>query len=227
MKKYTQASVSMRTNTTILAVLALLVSVGIGTHVYAYNTIDSQLDLGKKNSDVTNLQTFFRDNSTIYPEGLVTGYFGNLTRSSVIRFQAQNGIAQAGRVGPATRDRINTLINSGGWTTSDASGPAIYSVTQSSNNNSITLGWNTDEIAIARVFYGTNPIMMNEGDINSVGFGSTNGFVANNNGLARTSQQVTVSNLQPNTQYYYVVVATDPKGNVSLWNPNTTMRTNQ
>lgn len=226
MKKISQRSVSVGAYTSMFAAVALLISFGVSSPVYAYTTISSQLDIGESNADVTNLQMFFADNSSIYPEGLVTGYFGTLTRASVLRFQAAYGLDQAGRVGPMTRDSINMLINNGGWTTSDIAGPAIYSVAKSAGSNSATLTWNTDELASAKVFYGTSPVMMNEGDINSVGFGSVSGFVATNDGLARQAQQVTISNLQSNTTYYYVIVATDLKGNVSVWNPNTTFRTN-
>ena len=188
MKKISQRSVSMGVYTGMFAAIALLISLAVSTPVYAYTTISSQLDLGESNRDVTNLQTFFADNSSIYPEGLVTGYFGSLTRASVLRFQAAYGLDQAGRVGPMTRDRINVLINNGGWTTSDMAGPSIYAVAKSMGSNSATLNWNTDELASAKVFYGTSPVMMNEGDINSAGFGSISGFVANNDNIARQAQ---------------------------------------
>jgi peptidoglycan hydrolase-like protein with peptidoglycan-binding domain len=214
-------------NLGLFAFVSVLATFGAASTAFAYTTIQSQLDLGETNSDVTNLQSFFKDNSSIYPEGLVTGYFGGLTKSAVQRFQAQYGLDQVGRVGPMTRDRINTLINSGGWTASDMSGPAISSVSKTTNNTSVTFSWNTDELATAKVFYNTAPVTMNEGDINSNGFGQTNGWVSMNDNIARTSQQVTVSGLHPNTQYYYVIVATDLKGNVSVWNPNMTVVTNQ
>jgi peptidoglycan hydrolase-like protein with peptidoglycan-binding domain len=214
-------------NLGLFAFVSLLATFGAASTAFAYTTIQSQLDLGETNSDVTNLQSFFKDNSSIYPEGLVTGYFGGLTKSAVQRFQAQYGLDQVGRVGPMTRDRINTLISSGGWTATDMSGPAISSVSKSTNNTSVTFSWNTDELATAKVFYNTQPVTMNEGDINSNGFGQTNGWVSANDNLARTSQMVTVSGLHPNTQYYYVIVATDLKGNVSVWNPNMTVVTNQ
>jgi peptidoglycan hydrolase-like protein with peptidoglycan-binding domain len=217
----------IKTNAGTLAMLGILVSAGLTSQVFAYTMIGSQLDLGERNSDVTSLQTFFSDNSSIYPEGLVTGYYGGLTKSAVQRFQSQYGLDQVGRVGPMTRDRINSLIAAGGWTVSDMSGPAIYSVSKQVTNTSATFSWTTDELATAKVFYNTSPVGMNEGDINSVGFGSTNGWTSANDGLARTSQQVTVSGLHPNTQYYFVVVSTDLKGNVSVWNPNMTFVTNQ
>jgi hypothetical protein len=206
---------------TILAVLGSLVL----TPAFAYTMINSELDLGERNTDVTSLQGFFADNSAIYPEGIVTGYFGGLTKSAVQRFQAQYGLDQVGRVGPLTRQRINTLISQGGWVVTDMSGPWISSVGSTINNTSVTFTWNTNELASAKVFYHTSPISMNEGDINSLGFGSTNGMSSTNDGLVRSSQQITLTNLHPNTTYYYVVVATDLKGNVSVWNPNTTFRT--
>ncbi len=218
MKKYTHAGMA--------SVFAVLLSVGLTSQALAYTQIQTQLDFGETNSDVTSLQMFFKDNSMIYPEGLVTGYFGGLTKSAVQRFQAAYNLDQVGRVGPMTRDRINTLISSGGWVTSDVSGPQIFSVTKTITTSNATFTWSTDEIASAKVFYSTNPVTMNEGDINSVGFGATNGMTAQNDGLSRTSQQVTLSNLQSNTKYYYTLVATDLKGNVSVFGPNHTFFTN-
>ena len=210
-----------------LAILGVLVTLGLSAQAFAYTTINSQLDLGETNSDVTSLQGFFSDNTSIYPEGLVTGYFGGLTKAAVQRFQAQYGLDQVGRVGPMTRDKINSLISQGGWVVSDVSGPAILSVNKNVGRDSISFTWNTDELASAKVFYSTNPITMNEGDMSSNGFGATSGQTATNDMLARTSQQVVLSNLQPNTRYYYVLVATDLKGNVSVYGPNNTVYTNQ
>ncbi len=232
MKKITQSSRS-------LGIIGILASVMITSQVYAYNTVDTQLDFGETNADVTDLQTFFKDNASIYPEGLITGYYGALSRSAVQRFQIQKGIVSSGsaattgfgRVGPSTRDAINVLINSGGWSggvsLGDMSGPQFTAVNRTVTQTSATFTWNTNEIASAKVFYNTAPITMNEGDINSVGFGSTNGYSITNDNLARTSQQVTIMNLQPNTKYWYVLVATDLTGNVSVYGPNNTFYTNQ
>lgn len=220
-------------------VLTLLASSLLASQVFAYNTVGTQIDFGEKNADVTNLQTFFKDNSAIYPEGLVTGYYGALSRSAVQRFQTQKDIVSSGsaattgfgRVGPSTRDAINALINSGGWSggisvSTDTAGPTFTAVNRSIARTSTTFTWSTNEIANAKVFYNTSPILMNEGDINSVGFGALNGISITNDGLARTSQQVTLSNLQPNTKYWYVIVSTDLSGNVSVFDPNSTFFTN-
>lgn len=207
--------------------LASILTLGFTSEALAYIPISSQLDFGQTSANVANLQDFFKDNSSIYPEGLVTGYFGGLTRNAVVRFQATYGLAQVGRVGPMTQEKINSLISTGGWTASDMSGPAISSVSKLTSNTSATFSWNTNELATAKIFYSTSPVTMNEGDLNSLGFGSTSGEIAVNDNTARNSQQVIVSGLRPNTQYYYVIVSTDLKGNVSVWNPNMTFVTNQ
>lgn len=190
--------------------------------------LTGQVNAYERSENVSRLQAFLATNPSVYPEGLVTGYYGPLTIAAVERFQRLYGIDAVGRVGPLTLAKINSLISGGGFGSSvDVSGPQFYSVTQGITPSSITLTWSTDELATAKVFYHTSPILMSEGDINSVGFGALTGQVATNDGLARNAQQVTINGLQHNTVYYYVVVATDLKGNVSVWNPNTTIRTAQ
>lgn len=55
----------------------------------------------------------------VYPEGLITGFFGNLTRQAVVRFQEKyaseilvpSGLSGGtGFVGPATRKKMNELL---------------------------------------------------------------------------------------------------------------------
>lgn len=70
------------------------------------------LQFGASNDDVKCLQAFLKSQgSGIYPEGLVTGNFGNLTRLAVIRFQEKYGIMQTGFVGILTRTKINQFLN--------------------------------------------------------------------------------------------------------------------
>jgi peptidoglycan hydrolase-like protein with peptidoglycan-binding domain len=221
--------------------MVALVSIGLITQAYAYTPLTSTLNVGVSGTNVTNLQTLFADNSTIYPEKLVTGYFGSLTRMAVERFQVIYNIVTSGtpnttghgRVGPSTLAKINSIIFAGGWggTTPVPSGtdvyaPVISNVTQNVSTNSVTLNWTTNENATGKVFYSTSPITLNEGDINSVGFGVINGNTATGNGTANTSGQVTISGLLSNTNYYYVIVSTDLSGNVSLYGVNNVFRTN-
>lgn len=73
------------------------------------------LTIGSKGNEVTVLQNFLRaQGKDIYPEALVTGYFGPATRRAVQRFQIKFGLAKSGDrgygyVGPKTRAMINEL----------------------------------------------------------------------------------------------------------------------
>jgi hypothetical protein len=147
-----------------------------------------------------------------------------------MKFQQLYGFDQVGRVGPVTRDKINSLITSGGWNgvtqSGDVSGPAFSSIYQSQTNTSASISFATNEITSARVVYYTSPLMFNEGDITSAGFGPIGGFSAYSSNGSAQNHSVSVTNLQPNTIYYYTIIATDMNGNVSVWGPNMTLRTN-
>ena len=67
------------------------------------------LQLGTTDAEVTTLQTILKGNATVYPEGLVTGYFGSLTEKAVKAFQTKYGIDSIGIVGPITRAKLNAL----------------------------------------------------------------------------------------------------------------------
>ncbi|MBI5152857.1 MAG: trypsin-like peptidase domain-containing protein [Parcubacteria group bacterium] len=67
------------------------------------------LSRGMRNSQVTRLQFILAQSPEIYPEGLVTGYFGPATERAVKRFQKSHGLEQVGFVGPKTRALLNAL----------------------------------------------------------------------------------------------------------------------
>ncbi len=74
----------------------------------------SPLTRGSRGAQVTALQTLLAKDPTIYPGGLVTGYFGAATETAVKRFQLKYKITTAastayGFVGPLTRSILNTL----------------------------------------------------------------------------------------------------------------------
>ena len=62
---------------------------------------------GESSEEVRQLQEFLKQFPDIYPEGLVTGFFGSLTETAVKRFQEKQGIESIGIVGPKTRERLN------------------------------------------------------------------------------------------------------------------------
>ncbi|MCR4275208.1 MAG: carboxypeptidase regulatory-like domain-containing protein [Candidatus Wolfebacteria bacterium] len=70
---------------------------------------------GITDNEVKSLQEFLAKDSDVYPEGIISGYFGTATRRAVQRFQEKYGIAKSGNlgygdVGPATRAKINQLL---------------------------------------------------------------------------------------------------------------------
>lgn len=181
--------------------------------------LTQQLDLGESNSDVTSLQTFLAQTPAIYPQGLVTGYFGSLTSAAVSRFQAANGLDAVGRVGPLTVALINSRMGGGVVITDTTEGagkvthvdvaqPYLSSITVAPTSNSATINWMSSAPATARVMYSTSyPFNYN-----------TAPSVMSTTGLS-TGQSVTLSNLQGNTTYYYVVESLDAQGNFS-WSAN-------
>ena len=65
---------------------------------------------GLSGVDVSRLQQFLIDED-VYPESLVTGYFGSLTKAAVIRFQMHNGITPSvGYFGSLSRAQSESII---------------------------------------------------------------------------------------------------------------------
>ncbi|MBI2610691.1 peptidoglycan-binding protein [Candidatus Kaiserbacteria bacterium] len=70
------------------------------------------LSQGARGDDVLVLQEFLRAQGYFYANA--TGYFGPLTAQAVARWQASQGIAAVGAVGPLTRERIRLWCGGGG-----------------------------------------------------------------------------------------------------------------
>lgn len=78
----------------------------------------SDLTQGSKGKAVEELQRCLAKNPEVYPEGTVSGVFGEKTKEAVIRFQekypkeilAPAGLQKGnGKVGPATREQLNAI----------------------------------------------------------------------------------------------------------------------
>ncbi len=73
------------------------------------------LKRNSRGAQVSALQTFLKRDSALYPEGLVTGFFGLATERAVQRFQTKYNIITKGTpattgygaVGPKTRNQLN------------------------------------------------------------------------------------------------------------------------
>lgn len=64
---------------------------------------------GMTSDEVTALQELLAADPDVYPEGVISGYFGPLTAKAVRKFQAKHGIETVGTVGPKTRAKLNEL----------------------------------------------------------------------------------------------------------------------
>lgn len=198
----------------------------------AQAAITSSLDLGSKGSQVTELQTYLASNATIYPSGLITGYFGALTQAGVQNFQIAQGIVTNGtpattgfgRVGPTTMARINSLEN-GGTQMSVGTSPSLSNPIVQTTNTTVTITWTTDRLTQGQVYWDAAPLVSNE----ATGPRQqpyVSGTLALDAGGLQVSHSVTISNLQANTTYYYLVRAVDSAGNMSMVWPSS-FHTNQ
>lgn len=199
--------------------MATILTVGVPVFVHA-ESIDRQLSLGMSGADVTLLQTFLAKDSTIYPQGIISGYFGSLTQSAVSNFQARNGISTVGRVGPVTLNLINGQL--AGQVVNTNIAPTISNVGVNTGRNGATVNWNTNEFAKGVVYYSPNPLITNEHE-HSV---DVSGSTAMTDSNYRTNQSVLISGLQANTIYYYMIYTTDQGGNVSVTWPTYFQTTN-
>ncbi len=191
--------------------------------------ITQTLSVGSTGSEVTSLQTFLATDRSIYPQGLVTGYFGSLTKAAVTNFQIRNNIDAVGIVGPITRPVINAQMASGMTSTvSDGlrgqlNAPAILNVGVSTGGNTAIVSWNTDESAKGIVYYGTSPLTLTE-NVNVINV--SGGSAVMTDTAFRTSQNVSLQGLTPNTTYYYAVYSTNQANNSSVSWPATFRTTN-
>ncbi len=180
-----------------------------------------QLDIEMTGSDVSDLQTFLAQDSSVYPERLVTGYFGTLTKSAVARFQTKNDIPSVGRVGPITLSVINSQMSGGVVSGADVYGPIISNVSLNANASSATIAWSTNEGSRGMVYYNDVPLVMYEASHNV----TASGLTISGDSSFRSSQNLNLTGLKANTTYYYMIHTIDSSGNVSVTWPST-FRTN-
>jgi peptidoglycan hydrolase-like protein with peptidoglycan-binding domain len=202
-----------------VAVSALIIATPF---IASADAINRYLSVGMSGSDVSVLQTFLAGDATLYPQGIVSGYFGFLTKAAVSNFQSRNGIDAVGRVGPITLPVINFQIANGMGGGADKSSAVITGITLSVSRNATTVGWNTSENAKGVVYYSSSPLSMSE-QPNAV---SISGSTASTDTVFRTSQNVSLQGLSANTTYYYMVYTTDQAGNVSVTWPSSFQTTN-
>jgi peptidoglycan hydrolase-like protein with peptidoglycan-binding domain len=181
---------------------------------FAADTLYRSLSIGMQGADVSALQTFLAQDNTIYPQGLVTGYFGSLTSAAVSKFQARNGIDVVGVVGPITLAALNAQMDAG--TTVSTTTPVLFGITAAVNSNSSTISWNTDQLTMGRVYYSTSPLAIVDHETTA----DVSGVVAmSDTSFHTSSQKVTLTGLASNTTYFYVVYTTSQSGVVTMSTP--------
>jgi peptidoglycan hydrolase-like protein with peptidoglycan-binding domain len=188
-----------------MAVLAIVIAPTI-----ASATITSTLKVGSRGAQVSELQSFLGVGSD--------GVFGLITKGAVMRYQTAHSLSADGIVGPMTR----AAMNGDGQQTNNGTAPTISSVFVSPSRNSATVNWGTNIPAQGKVFYSTSPLTTYEYE-NAV---DVSGSVAMTDISARTSQNVSLTNLQAGTTYYYLIYTTAQNGTVSVTWPATFMTSN-
>jgi peptidoglycan hydrolase-like protein with peptidoglycan-binding domain len=204
----------------IVATLVLGLFVATGT-VYAQTPISEQLNPGDTGSGVSTLQTFLSSQNqngvVVYPQGLVTGYYGFLTEAAVSNYQVRHGITGVGAVGPITLSSINSTINGTGGTVvnnvNNNVGPTISDINSAVGTNSATITWTANEPVYGLVMYSmSSPVIYASASSADSNWGLSN------------SQSVALTGLQQNTTYYFVIKSTDASGNVN-YNTGTSFMT--
>lgn len=72
-----------------------------------------ELREGMRGEDVEKLQEVLATDSSVYPEGLVTGYFGPLTKAAVRRFRMEHDLGEKDEVSGKSLEVLNRLITEG------------------------------------------------------------------------------------------------------------------
>lgn len=194
-------------------VAALTLSAGTASAA----TVNTQLSFGSSGPNVSALQQYLATSHTLYPAGIVSGYYGALTQNAVRQFQLANNIPPVGNVGPMTLAKINQLM-ANGVTVLDPDAPFISNIHTATNQTSATITWNTSDYAFGKMHYDVSPINMYESN-SAMTEPQTSGSVLSEQGQLGL-HAVTLTNLTPGQTYYYSIESADSTGNLSVTIPS-------
>ncbi len=74
--------------------------------------VPAKVKIGYKGDDIKILQQYLATDSTIYPEGMVTGYYGQLTKKAIEKFQEKRGLHKSGELDEDTKEKLEIEIES-------------------------------------------------------------------------------------------------------------------
>ncbi len=137
--------------------------------------ITRSLVLGAEGDDVTSLQEYLARDPELYPEGLVTGFFGPATRRAIQRFQEKYGIASAGDsgyglVGPKTRAKLEEVTAGGAPSapaeqTPSATAPTPTPAPAAAIERNLTLGSEGEDVTAIQEYLGRDPELYPDGRV--------------------------------------------------------------
>lgn len=93
---------------------ALTSQVNSQSQLIAKLRLNSEHRRGEQNDEIKLLQKILATDPALYPEGFVTGYFGEFTSQAISRFQKRYGLTVTGTLTPETKDLINKILDSEG-----------------------------------------------------------------------------------------------------------------
>jgi peptidoglycan hydrolase-like protein with peptidoglycan-binding domain len=114
--------------------------------------VSSGLKLGSSGEEVKLLQAILSTDKQIYPSGIVSGYFGELTKQAVINFQSKYNLTQTGEIDQQTADKINEVYG-------DKNKDYYLSIIKNNTSSSTNLNANTNTNNIINNSVDSDPLV--------------------------------------------------------------------
>lgn len=130
--------------------------------------ITQRLSMGSTGEDVRALQEALASIPDVYPEGIISGYYGALTKAAVAKFQMKYGIVSSssdagyGSVGPMTRAKLQEVFGSGAVASTPA--PSVSAV-GTVLTRELSLGATGDDVTQLQAFLAADPSLYPEGKV--------------------------------------------------------------
>lgn len=134
--------------------------------------LSRRLSVGSSGEDVRALQEALASMPDVYPEGIMSGYFGALTKAAVAEFQMKYGIVSSssdagyGSVGPMTRAKLQEVFAIG---TSNVVPPQVAPSAPATTalllTHEISLGATGDDVTQLQAFLAADPSLYPEGKV--------------------------------------------------------------
>ena len=145
-----------KTFSKVVAVVALALAFAVAGSADAAFT--RYLTIGSTGADVSELQTILVSNGyLVMPAGVPMGYFGALTKSAVMKWQAANGVPATGYFGPMSRAKFNASAGATGTVpgTTVGSGTTVSgSITTPGAEGTVTVSKNPNPAAGTKLYEG-------------------------------------------------------------------------